>query len=285
MRYKVTLSAIVLILLGQACLGPVRVAQPVHESQDRFVRVEARYGDPRRDGAVRFAHPLALNPDEWTRILSRIQIQSHKDSFLFTTAKDPPMPAFAPDEIAYLSAKLSEAFARAHPDEWVLFGLSRARTPQLTEITTGGWFVEGPVLHLILANYRHGVTRFSIREQLWQDPLHSDTALFVELVPGDYLTVGPGKRSLSRLLTADGLELSIAYQALLEAKPILQSAPAPRGASPKEPEERPPSKLAPATPLDPTLEERLRTLKGLREQGLITEEEYREKKKQLLDRF
>ncbi len=279
MRHKVTLSAIVLILLGQACLGPVRVAQPVHESQDRFVRVEARYGDPRRDGAVRFAHPLTLNPDEWARILSRIQVQSHKDSFLFTTAKDPPIPAFAPDEIAYLSAKLSEAFTRTHPDEWVVFGLSRARTPQMTEITTGGWFVEGPILHLILANYRHGVTRSSIREQLWQDPLHSDSGLFVELVPGDYLTVGPGKRSLSGFLMADGLELSIAYQALLEAKPVL--APATPPTQPTKLEPGPP----PNHPPKQAIEDRLRTLKGLREQGLITEEEYREKKKQLLDKF
>ena len=41
----------------------------------------------------------------------------------------------------------------------------------------------------------------------------------------------------------------------------------------------------PAMPVEPSLEERLRVLKKLRDQGLITEDEYRNKKKQLLDRF
>ena len=41
----------------------------------------------------------------------------------------------------------------------------------------------------------------------------------------------------------------------------------------------------PAPRIEPSLEERLRVLKKLREQGLITEDEYRDKKKQLLDRF
>ena len=55
----------------------------------------------------------------------------------------------------------------------------------------------------------------------------------------------------------------------------------------------PPSALSPAKPLggapppaiDPSLEQRLRGLKNLRDQGLITEDEYRDKKKQLLNRF
>jgi hypothetical protein len=54
------------------------------------------------------------------------------------------------------------------------------------------------------------------------------------------------------------------------------------------------SVLSPSQPLDvtvpggsiqPSLEERLRVLKKLRDQGLITEDEYRDKKKQLLNRF
>jgi len=46
------------------------------------------------------------------------------------------------------------------------------------------------------------------------------------------------------------------------------------------------SEQNPGTPLDAvTLEERLLVLKRLKARGLITEEEYREEKKQLLDRF
>jgi membrane peptidoglycan carboxypeptidase len=41
----------------------------------------------------------------------------------------------------------------------------------------------------------------------------------------------------------------------------------------------------PPAPNELSLEERLLVLKKLRDQGLITDEEYRQKKKQLLDRF
>lgn len=264
---------VILLLISQACMSPARVARPIDETQDRFVRVEARYGDPRRDGPTRFAHPFTLGKDEWARILSRVQVQSYQDSFIFTTAKNPPMDAFEPDEIAYLSAKLNEAFGRAFPDEWVVFGLSRTRSAQLTEVTTGGWFVEGAALHLILANYRHGVTKAGVREQMWKDPLRSDTKLYVEILPGDYMAVGLGKASLSRLFLTDGAELSIDYKRLLEATPVVPPTAQPRTTSP-----------AP-TPSNQSVEDRLRALKGLRDQGLITEDEYREKKKQVLEKF
>jgi hypothetical protein len=256
---RLLVAACALALLCQACLGPVRDARPFHEAPDRFVRLEARYGDQRRAGATRFAHPFKLSPDEWARILSNIRVQSRKDTFLFTMAKEPPTQAFAPDEIAYLGRTLSEAFAKAYPDEYVVFGLSRARSPQMSEITTGGWFVEGPRLHLILGNYRHGVTRSSAREQVWQDPLRMDTAPYFDLVEGPYQTVVQGRGIFSGLLAKDGPELAIDYEALLEGKGV--------------------------SPADSTVEERLRALKKLKDEGLITEEEYREKKKQVLDTF
>lgn len=275
--------AVVLLLLSQACASPGRIARPIDEGQDRFVRAEARYGDPRREGPTRFAHPFGLGQDEWARILSRIQVQSYQDRFIFTTAKNPPENAFDAEEIAYLSGKLSEAFARAFPDEWVVFGLSRARSPQLTEITTGGWFVEGTTLHLILANYRHGVTKGAVREQMWKDPLRSETKLYVNLLPSDYMTIGGGKKGLTGFLQ-EGAELSIDYQGLLKSReavrpmPPFPARPSPAPAIPASP------KVEPPLPTQ-SVEERLRVLKGLRDQGLITEDEYREKKKQVLEKF
>jgi membrane peptidoglycan carboxypeptidase len=49
--------------------------------------------------------------------------------------------------------------------------------------------------------------------------------------------------------------------------------------------ENQPAPREPLKPPDARIEERLRVLKRLWDQGLITEEEYRQKKKQLLDRF
>lgn len=74
-------------------------------------------------------------------------------------------------------------------------------------------------------------------------------------------------------------------QGVLEAK-FSQSCTSLRNSSVGDTAGRSPSEQNAGTPLDAaTLEERLLVLKRLQVQGLITEEEYREEKKQLLDRF
>src|SRR5437773_6604143 len=58
-----------LALLGQACSGPGpapdRSVLPRHEERERFVRLEARLGDPLWEGVTQFSHPLRLSPAEW----------------------------------------------------------------------------------------------------------------------------------------------------------------------------------------------------------------------------
>ncbi|HZC81724.1 MAG TPA: SHOCT domain-containing protein [Nitrospiraceae bacterium] len=272
-----------LALLCQACVGPTpepaRSALLLQEKMERFVRVEARSEDPRWDGVARFSHPLHLSPAEWTRLLSSIRIQSRKDSVYFTLAMDPPTEAFAPEEIGYLSHTLSDIFAKAAPDEWVSFGMSRVLPSGVNEITTGGLFVTGPRLHLILANYRHSVSKSAVREQLRTAPLRTQAAPFYEVVEGEHQTVVRDAGLFQRLLRSAGPEIVIEYEALLAARPIVGApslAPTlPPVASPTES-----SRLPVAT-----IEERLQDLKRLRDQGLITEEEYRQKKKEVLDRF
>lgn len=272
-----------LALVGQACIGPTpepaRSALSLHEELERFVRLEARSGDPRLNGVTRFSHPLRLSPAEWARLLSSIRIQSRKDSAIFTLAKDRPTEVFAPEEIGYLSRTLSDTFAKATPDEWVSFGMSRVLPSGVNEVTTGGLFVAGSRLHLILANYRHSVSKSAIREQLWTAPLRTLAAPFYEVVKGEHQTVVRDAGLLQRLLSSAGPEIVIEYQALLAVKPDV-SAPSLAPALPPAPSPTESSRLPVAT-----IEESLQALKRLRDQGLITEEEYRQKKKEVLDRF
>ena len=269
---RLLLAGIPLAFLCQACLGPVQNAPSAAEEQERFVRLEARADNPRPEGAVRFAHPVVLGPAEWARILTSIRIQSRTDSFLFTRALEPPTEAFAPDEIAYLGRALSETFARARPDERVVFGMSKVLPSGLNEITTGGWFAEGTRLHLLLANYRHSVTRTTVREQLWKEPLHPIAAPFYDVVQGEHQTVVKSAGLLAALSSGAGPEIVIEYKALLDASP----APLVEKVPPEQEAGRLPVAAA---------EERLRGLKRLRDQGLITDEEYREKKKEVLGSF
>jgi len=272
-----------LALVGQACVGPTpepaRSALPLHEELERFVRLEARSGDPRWDGVTRFSHPLRLSPAEWERLLSSIRIQSHKDSVIFTPANDPPTEAFAPEEIGYLSRMLSDTFAKAAPDEWASFGMSRVLPSGVNEVTTGGLFVTGLRLHLILANYRHSVTKSAVREQLRTAPLRTLAAPFYEVVEGEYQNVVRDAGLFQRLLHSAGPEIIIEFQALLAARPIVS----PPSLTPALPPATSPTESS-RLPVE-AIEERLQALKRLRDQGLITEEEYRQKKKEVLDRF
>lgn len=275
---------VAVVLLCQACLGPERSARPAHEEQERFVRLEARADAPRPEGAARFAHPVVLSPADWMRILAGIRIQPRKDSFLFTRALEPPTEAFAPDEIVYLGRALSETFAKARPDEWVVFGISKVLPSGLTEITTGGWFAEETRLHLLLANYRHSATKSSIRERLWNEPLRAIAAPFYDVVQDERQTVVKGTGLLSALSSGSGPEIVIEYRALLGAPPAAIRSPVPAIEKAPAAEKVTPAQETGKLP-DGPVEDRLRTLKRLREEGLITDEEYREKKKEVLGSF
>lgn len=250
--------------------------------------MEAHSEDRRPEGVARFSHPVRLSPAEWARLLASVRIQSRKDTLIFTRAKEPPAEAFIPEEIAYLSRTLSETFAKTAPEQRVVFGLSRVLPSGVNEVTTGGLFVVGTRLHLVLANYRYSVTKPHVREQLWNEPLHTVSAPFYEVVQDDYHTVM--EKGILLGLRNAGPEIAIEYQALLNAPagvaapvvtPTPQAVAPPPGATAEKPSLTPESSRIPPA----AVEEHLRTLKRLRELDLITEEEYRQKKKEILDRF
>lgn len=304
-RVRIVLAAFILPLLCQSCLGLSQVESPVPKDPDRFVRVEARYGDANPAGLVRFHHPLELGEREWTRILENVWVQHEPGALALASPKEPSKPAFTPDEIAFLSKWLGRAFKIARPDEWVVFGLRRQRSPELTEITTGGWFAEGDRLNLRLANYRHVVTMASIRQQLWDDPLHSMGDHYYSFAAGDFQSAAlVGGGPLGELRGTAVPQLIMSYRSFLGPPAAAKPVPMPVEKSVPMPMERPPQKPVPM-PMEKPVEKpdvpqaavapeqgaggdftrKLRELKQLRDEGLISEEEYRTKKKQMLERF
>lgn len=257
-----------------AATPSTRAACDQCEETDRFVRLQAVSEDGRSANSQPFTHPFVLSPEEWTSILSGLRVQRQAEGLLFRDPPGPVIPAFTTEEIGYLSTTLSQAFARAQPPEWVLFGLSRPTLLGMTEVTTGGWFVEGPSLHLVLANYRKVVTMPGTRQLLWQRPLRPDAGPAYDLVAGHHQTIVRDSGGMSWLFSSPPSELRIAYHAILLEEPgetpVTQQSPAP-------------SSEVPSSAL--SLEDRLRVLKRLQEQGLITDEDYRAKKQQLLERF
>lgn len=284
-RSQVSISACLvvgaLLLAGGvhgAAAPATRIACGQCEEADRFVRLQASTADGRPGSSQRFTHPFALSPEDWRSILTTLRVQRQAEGLLLPIPQGPVIPAFTEEDITYLSVTLSKAFVQAQPGEWVVFGLSRATSQGLTELTTGGWYLEGPSLHIVLANYRKVVTMPGIRQLLWERPLRSDAGPSYDLVPANHQAIVPDPGA--SLLANAPSELTIAYQALLLGEPGTTSVSQEPSAVTSSPE-RSPRAGSPSV----SIEERLHVLQRLHAQGLITEEEYRAKKQQLLDQF
>jgi hypothetical protein len=230
--------------------------------------------DAHTASAPHFTHPFVLSPEEWTVLLGTLRIQRQAEGLLFRDPPGPVLPALTPEDISYLSVALSKAFAQAQPHEMVVFGLSHLNAYQMTELTTGGWFVEGPSMHVVLTNYRQVVAMPGTRWLLWEHPLRPDAGPRYDLIPGHHQTMVRDSSGISSLFSSPPSELVMAYPAILLSEsgedPPRQESPAP---------------IVERGTFSTSLENRFRLLKQLHEQGLISEEEYRTKKQQLLNRF
>lgn len=230
-----------------------------------FVRSQARV--QKAESAPVCSPSVRLSTEEWKMILNSIRVQPKEQGFIFGSSKRPIEAAFAPEEIDYLSKALGPAFNQAHPDDMIVFGLTRSRSSDVGEVTTGGWCGQGANLLLILANYRFGVSMPRIHDLLWKEPLRSHVTDMYEFVVGDYQALR-SDANLSGYRQTAGPPLSILYQPLLASSQTASE----------------PANITSHNTRVP-VEERLQVLKRLHEQGLITDEEYRSKKQQILDQL
>ncbi len=212
-------------------------------------------------------HPLVLQWQEWESLLRMVKVRSVHRPLLGASFQGDTEPAFSEEEVRYLGESLQRAFEQVSPQEQVVFALARPSQAGLDQVTSGAWFAGEGGIHLRLPNCRIAVTMPSIRKQIWKDPLFAQAGTFYEVVPGEgqSLTRAGGGGNPFR---SDPDELVIEYHGATATSPPPVSS---------EPSAHPlPSR---------SLEEQLSLLKRLREQGLITEDDYHTKKQQLLDRL
>jgi Short C-terminal domain len=273
---SLSIPMLMVAVLAVACsLGAVpasRVVCGMCEEPDRFVRLQVSTGNRHAESAQLFSHPFHWSAEQWKPILRSIHVQKRDQGILFFFGPNgPTLPAFTSAEVDYLSETLTRAFAQAEPSEVVVFGLTSPKTLEISEITTGAWYVKDAQLHLILGNYREAFTMSSVRELLWQDPLHMIAGALYEFVPGPYQSLPQKDDGLETFLIPEAPQIALAYQPLsLGASPV--DGGHEQGSSPS------------AHP-DSSLKGKLKRLKQIRDDGLITEDEYAAKKKALLDGF
>jgi hypothetical protein len=208
-----------------------------------------------------------LSREEWKAVVRSVDVQNIRQPLLGPSYRGATEPAFTEQEMLYLEETLQQAFRQVTAQQLVVFALARTSDEGLLQLTSGAWFSDDGKIHLQLANYRVTVTMPSIRRQIWADPLFAQAGAFYEPVPGPHQQlVSPAAGDRTPFHSAP-VELAIDYHALAERDS------APFGGTPKP-------LAAPSS-----LEDQLALLKRLFEQGLITEEDYRAKKKEMLDRL
>ncbi len=229
-------------------------------------------------------HPVAIDV---ARV--RVALQS------FVLPGDKNQPLFNADELAEIEAPLARALARATPQQDVCFAVSGQHgnfaplSPRL--VTTARVFQAGGRLNFVFGLVRHD----------W-DSQFKATGAVIAFEPGHRARSQRAEAKVAAdaargdSLRADWVALgnlssppapTAAQSAAADAKAAAAPASAPQvpaAAAPVPPSAAPPS--APAQTAKPgnyeNIAERLRTLQKLRDEGLITQQEYEEKRREIL---
>ncbi|MFY9269232.1 MAG: hypothetical protein WAO55_05705 [Candidatus Manganitrophaceae bacterium] len=257
----IPLLGLMVLALG-GCFGPKEPPHYLDEGERHLIRLE------RAGGGGGYHHPVDLEVALLRAALGSV-VTRHEVSFLnrlLTEQKATVAPAFTPDETALLADRLKIALARATAEEWVAFFFTGRKNALTTEVTSGVTFVKGNELYLVFANVRAPVSTER------HPYISRDQALYTYDSGRFDLVIRPHQRKIS-----DGvgrgkpaIAVDLADLAALKEGPTL-----PEGGGLVQESEGTASE-------EGKIEAKLRWLRRLKDEGLITEEDYKEKKLQLL---
>ncbi|MCP9438647.1 MAG: hypothetical protein NNA20_03520 [Nitrospira sp.] len=155
LRALILLYGVALGLGLTACQTQHTITQAIYESPTRFVRLEIDHtvgGD--------HSHPAYVTTDEMAAILGGLVINEPSKlipSIPFFSEKDKEPPrhlAFTASEIGFFAPLLVQALKAASPEQVITFYQATQQTTVIRRVTSGGMFVKGDTLHLIISNYR-----------------------------------------------------------------------------------------------------------------------------------
>ncbi|MCG3110347.1 MAG: hypothetical protein MCM46_00870 [Candidatus Manganitrophus sp. SB1] len=250
------LLAVSVCLMLAGCFGPKEPPRYLDEGEGHLVRLD------RVDPAEQYDHPAEIELETIQAVLNSIVVR-HEVSFLnrlLTQQKEIRGAAFTPEEATLLAERLKRALAIATPEERAAFFLTSQKNSMTTLITSGVAYVKEKEIHLIFGNDRTALSNEHRPHIPRENPLYS-------FEPGSFAIL---PQSHQRKLSGEGRRveaIAVDFAALVAPPP-----------EPIASEDEKPALSSEGTPL----EAQLRLLKKLREEDLITEEEYKEKKSELL---
>jgi hypothetical protein len=152
---KVSAVTLMALLLLIGCAAPHVPSRMIYEDPVNFVRLEEDSEVLEEWTPSHHAHPFKIEPGKLRGILAGLKVKEHWIALQrWMRGESPLVPAFTDEELALLSGQLSEALAEAKFNERVTFYMSQPQTFARRIITTGGLYLHGTELHVILGNWR-----------------------------------------------------------------------------------------------------------------------------------
>lgn len=229
----------------------------------------------REAGAPANQHPATIPPETLRQLLAPVRL----------VVGNGTQPLFAPDEISDLIEPLAEALSVAQPgDDLLLLSTHRRGGGVLVAPLglTARLFVQDNALHLIVHDARRDFVNAYIGSRIpptFTFGLRAKAGAVVLQDPGatvrraDWLAIPVGRVAAA----APAPQPVVLPAAAPGVPPKAQAAPAPAAAAPAAP-----GAARPAPASADEVEQRLLTLKRLRERGLISEEEFQQKRREIL---
>jgi len=256
---SVSLAIVIILLLASASHASTR--RYLWQSNDQFVALEQQ--DSFSTGPAQpNNHPLELSADRLAAILASIDIRA--------AAGEKPEPLFTRTSAQNIAPYILQGLQQASPTEDVtfaviglhdtLYGLAKA-----PKVTTGRVFYQAGQLNIIV-----GLAQQEVRDR-------DDRRLFPftpgsrqKALQGEWQLLPQPARQGSKLERKDWVIFTNDWR-----EPVAEQNLSPVQTSPAQPGKRNSDARTPA--------ERLTILKELREKGLISEEEYRGKRAEILE--
>lgn len=255
----------VLVLLMLSATSHASDVRNLWQSRDQFVALE-RQDSPGDGSAITNEHPVEISPDRLTAILASIEVRSADGN--------KPEQLITNQSLEVLVPQMVQGFRQAAPGEDVTFaiiGLYKAlhgfaKSPK---VTTGRAFYKGGRLNIIFGFVQKDVNE---REDRRLSPFTPGSRQ--KASEGEWtLLPQPGQNGFT-MVRKDWMTFSEVWQAPVQTPVAVKIVPSVE-TTPVQSEKK---KIDARSPAD-----RLTTLNELKEKGLITEEEYRFKRMEIMN--
>lgn len=145
-RSLIGLGIVLLLLAGCAVPAPIPIYEDKHEAIWLMFDPEAGAGHD---------HPASIAPEQLATVLRGVRVSNRDVITGFGRfEEDDSMAAFSLADVTRLVPFLSQALKKASPKDMVTFYLTVSNPNRGKLVTSGGLFVRGGRMYLILANAR-----------------------------------------------------------------------------------------------------------------------------------